>query len=137
MAVPCYHRGREPPGSPLGTEEGILEGDALARKIIDALSEKQAEDILLLDIRHVASFADYFVIASAGSDRQMQAALDSVEEALEEDNPKLLGREGDPGSGWVLLDYGDVILHLFAPEERAYYDLESLWHAATPVVRIQ
>jgi ribosome-associated protein len=137
MAAPCYHRGREPPGALLGTEEGILEGDALARKIIDALSEKQAEDILLLDIRHVASFADYFVIASAGSDRQMQAALDAVEEALEEDNPKLLGREGDPGSGWVLLDYGDVILHLFAPEERAYYDLESLWHAATPVVRIQ
>ena len=91
----------------------------------------------MLDIRQVASFADYFVIASAGSDRQMQAALDAVEEALEQDNPKLLGREGDPGSGWVLLDYGDVILHLFAPEERAYYDLESLWHAATPVVRIQ
>ena len=91
----------------------------------------------MLDIRQVASFADYFVIASAGSDRQMQAALDAVEEALVQDNPKLLGREGDPGSGWVLLDYGDVILHLFAPEERAYYDLESLWHAATPVVRIQ
>jgi ribosome-associated protein len=95
------------------------------------------EDILLLDIRQIASFADYFVIASAGSDRQMQAALDAVEEALEEDSPKMLGREGDPRSGWVLLDYGDVILHLFAPEERAYYDLEGLWHAATPVVRIQ
>jgi ribosome-associated protein len=92
---------------------------------------------LLLDIRGVASFADYFVIASAGSDRQMQAILDAVEEALEEDKPTLLGREGEPTSGWVLLDYGDVILHLFAPEEREYYDLEGMWHAATPVVRIQ
>jgi ribosome-associated protein len=118
-------------------EEDALQGDELARKIIDALSEKQAEDILLLDIRSVASFADYFVIASAGSDRQMQAVLDSVEETLKDDRPTLIGREGEPKSGWVLLDYGDVILHLFAPEERTYYDLEGLWHAATPVVRIQ
>ena len=85
----------------------------------------------------MASFADYFVIASAGSDRQMQAVLDAVEDELKEDKPRLLGREGQPKSGWVLLDYGDVILHLFAPDERAYYDLEGLWHAATPVVRIQ
>jgi ribosome-associated protein len=91
----------------------------------------------LLDIRDVASFADYFVIASADSSRQMDAILESVEEALREDRPTLIGKEGEPESGWVLLDYGDVILHLFAPEERAYYDLESLWHAATPVVRIQ
>ena len=90
-----------------------------------------------MDIRSVASFADYFVIASADSDRQMQAILDAVEEELEENKPTLLGREGQPKSGWVLLDYGDVILHLFAPEERAYYDLEGMWHGATPVVRIQ
>ncbi len=104
---------------------------------MDALSEKQAEDILLLDIRNVASFADYFVIASAGSGRQMEAALEAVEQVLKQDNPTLIGREGEPESGWVLLDYGDVILHLFAPEERAYYDLEGLWSTATPVVRIQ
>jgi ribosome-associated protein len=85
----------------------------------------------------VASFSDYFVIASAGSSRQMDAVLESIEEALEEDRPTLIGREGEPESGWVLLDYGDVIVHLFAPEERAYYDLEGLWQAATPVVRIQ
>jgi ribosome-associated protein len=136
MTVPCYHRGQDVTWRHT-KEEGVLQPDALARKIIDALSEKQAEDILLLDIRSVASFADYFVIASAGSDRQMQAVLDAVEEELKEDKPRLLGREGQPKSGWVLLDYGDVILHLFAPEERTYYDLEGLWHAATPVVRIQ
>ena len=91
----------------------------------------------MLDIRQVASFADYFVIASVGSSRQMEAVLESVEQALKPDRPALLGREGKPDSGWVLLDYGDVILHLFAPEERAYYDLEGLWHTAIPVVRIQ
>jgi len=91
----------------------------------------------LLDIRNVASFADYFVIASAGTSRQMEAVLDSVEKALEADKVRPMGREGKADSGWVLLDYGDVIVHLFAPEERAYYDLESLWHTAVPVVRIQ
>lgn len=101
------------------------------------LSDKQAEDILLLDIRNVASFADYFVIASAGSDRQTQAVLDAVEETVSSDGVKPMGREGDAGSGWVLLDYGDVIVHLFSPEERSYYDLEGLWHLAAQVVRIQ
>ena len=91
----------------------------------------------MLDIRSVASFADYFVIASAGTSRQMDAVLDTVEKALVADKVKPMGREGRPDSGWVLLDYGDVILHLFAPEERAYYDLEGLWHTAVPVVRIQ
>jgi ribosome-associated protein len=117
--------------------KGALQAEELAHKIIDALSEKQAEDILLLDIRSVASFADYFVIASAGTSRQMDAVLDSVEKALAADKVKPMGREGRSDSGWVLLDYGDVILHLFAPEERAYYDLEGLWHTAVPVVRIQ
>ena len=117
--------------------KGALQADELAHKIIDALSEKQAEDILLLDIRNVASFADYFVLASAGTSRQMEAVIDSVEKALAAEKVKPMGREGNSGSGWVLLDYGDVILHLFAPEERAYYDLEGLWHTATPVVRFQ
>lgn len=117
--------------------KGALQADKLAHRIIDALSEKQAEDILLLDIRSVASFADYFVLASAGSARQMDAIIDSVEKALAADKVKPMGREGNSESGWVLLDYGDVILHLFAPEERAYYDLEGLWHTAVPVVRIQ
>ena len=93
--------------------------------------------MLLLDIRKVASFADYFVIASGATVRQIKAIIDSVEEAVSGDGVKPMGREGEPDSGWVLIDYGDVIVHIFAPEERAYYDLESLWATATPVVRIQ
>jgi ribosome-associated protein len=116
---------------------GNLQADELAHKIIDVLSDKQAEDILLLDIRNSASFADYFVIASAPSERQIGAIVDAVDETLSAEKVHPMGREGQPKSGWVLLDYGDVIVHLFAPEERAYYDLESLWHTAVSVVRIQ
>jgi ribosome-associated protein len=101
------------------------------------VSDKQAEDVLLLDIRNVASFADYFVIASGSTNRQIQAIIEAVEEVGEADGAKTIGREGEPDSGWVLMDYGDVIVHIFAPEERQFYDLEGLWHTATPVVRIQ
>ena len=98
----------------------------------------QAEDILLLDIRNAASFADYFVVATAGSDRQLKAILDEIDQRLGKgERLTPMGREGEPASGWVLLDYGDVIVHVFGPEERAFYDLESLWHTAVPVVRIQ
>jgi ribosome-associated protein len=120
-----------------GRRKKGLEPDELARRIVDAVSDKQAEDVLLLDIRNVASFADYFVIASGATGRQIQAIIDSVEEAVSQDGIKPMGIEGEPGSGWVLIDYGDVIVHIFAPDERAYYDLEGLWHTATPVVRIQ
>ncbi|MDO8615912.1 MAG: ribosome silencing factor [Dehalococcoidia bacterium] len=104
---------------------------------MEVLSDKQAEDILLLDIREVASFADYFVIASAPTVRQTQALLEAVDETLGQEHVQPMGHEGEAESGWVLLDYGDVIVHLFSPAERAYYDLEGLWSAAAPVVRIQ
>jgi ribosome-associated protein len=98
----------------------------------------QAEDILLLDIRNAASFADYFVIGTANSDRQLNAILDEIDKKLgKEEKLRPIGREGEPASGWVLLDYGDVIVHLFGKEERTFYDLEGLWHEAVPVVRIQ
>jgi ribosome-associated protein len=117
---------------------GNLQADELAHKIIDILSEMQAEDILLLDIRGAASFADYFVIASTTSERQMGALLDEIDSKIgKTEKIRPMGREGDPGAGWVLLDYGDVIVHVFAPEQREFYDLEGLWATAVPVVRIQ
>jgi ribosome-associated protein len=92
---------------------------------------------VLLDISNVASFADFFVLASAPSVRQMKAIIEDVDDTLSRDGFEPMGREGEAGTGWVLMDYGDVIVHLFAPEEREFYDLESLWHTAKPVVRIQ
>ena len=91
----------------------------------------------MLDISKVASFADYFVIASGQTVRQLDAMLESVDEGLSADDTKLMGREGEAASGWVLLDYGDVIVHLFGQEERTHYDLEGLWYDAAPVVRVQ
>ena len=85
----------------------------------------------------MASFADYFVLASGQTVRQLEAMLQSVNQELSPDGIKPMGREGDAASGWVLLDYGDVIVHLFGREERTYYDLEGLWHDAMPVVRLQ
>lgn len=84
----------------------------------------------------MASFADYFVIATGGVKRQLEAMSDIVDEVIQ-DEVKLMGREGNAEGGWILLDYGDLIIHLFAPQEREYYDIEGLWHTATPLVRIQ
>ena len=82
--------------------------------------------------------ADYFVICTAGSDRQTSAILkDLSEKVLEEFGRKPLHTEGKGDSGWVLLDYGDVIVHIFSPIQRSFYNLEQLWASATPVVRLQ
>jgi len=91
----------------------------------------------LLDIRNVASFADYFVIANGGVVRQLEAMIEAVEDTAERASTKRMSREGNSKTGWILLDLGDVIVHLFGPKERKFYDLENLWNTAVPVVRIQ
>ena len=100
-------------------------------------SEKQAADILLLDVREVASFADYFVIMSAESRRQMDALAEDLAREMKRAGASLHHKEGTANSGWVLLDFGDVILHLFATETREFYQLEQLWAKARTVVRLQ
>lgn len=99
--------------------------------------DKQASDILLLDLRQVSLIADYFVVCSAASDRQITAIQDEIVARLDREadlTPQHV--EGDPSSGWVLLDYGGVIAHIFSPAQRDYYRLEELWSAAQPLVRI-
>lgn len=80
--------------------------------------------------------ADYFVIASGRSDRQVQALSQAIIDELREEGTRPLGVEGRSGARWVLIDYGSVIVHLFAPEEREYYGLERLWSNAAQVVRV-
>ena len=105
--------------------------------MVELAEDRQAYDIVLLDIRPVSSVADYFVICSGNSERQIGALTREITETLKrEERLTALHREGDPGSGWVLLDYGDVVLHVFAPAEREYYRLEELWGAGLPVVQI-
>ena len=118
--------------------ESSLEAQALARRIVEIASDKLATDIVLLDIREIGSFADYFVVASTASDRQMQAVVRDLEQTLRNDDGVRPTRvEGQSSSGWVLMDYGDVVVHLFSAEQRSFYRLEELWSAAVPLVRMQ
>lgn len=91
----------------------------------------------MLDISQVSTFADYFVIASAQSIRQFNSLSQALDEALHAGGIRARRVEGKPDSGWVLLDFGDVVTHLFSPEERTFYDLEGLWSRSVPVVRFQ
>ena len=109
----------------------------MARRVVEAASDKQAADIVLLDARGVCSFADYFVMCSGDSDRQIKAIYDEVGHTLKREGILPHHHEGTVDSGWLLLDYGDVIVHIFAPFEREYYQLDELWSQAVPVVRIQ
>ncbi len=110
----------------------------LARRIVDLAADKLASDILLLDIRGVSLIADYFVICTAASDRQSNAIVKDLEEKIREEfGRKPINADGRGDSGWVLLDYGEVIVHIFSPDRRAYYKLEELWSEATPVLRLQ
>jgi len=114
----------------------ILESAEIAKKAVGVALDKQAVDILMLDISHISCFADYFVICSADSDRQIRAICDETGEVLKKEGIKLYHREGSEDSGWVLLDFGPVIVHVFATPQREYYEIEKLWGEATPVVRI-
>jgi ribosome-associated protein len=118
-------------------EERLLEGLEIARKAVEAASSKQATDIVLLDIRGVCSFADYFVICSGESERQIKTITEEIEHVLKNSGILPHHREGTLDSGWLLLDYRDVIIHVFASSERQYYELDTLWNEAIPVVRIQ
>ncbi len=104
---------------------------------MEAASDKQAGDVVLLDTRDICGFTDYFVIATSESDRQILAVHNEVEARLKQAGVRPLHTEGSAGSGWMVLDYGAVIIHIFSPEERAYYALEKLWETARPILRVQ
>lgn len=94
-------------------------------------------DIVLLDMRDVSLLADYFVLTNADSTPQLRAIVDEVQKVAKAAGARGVHAEGALDSGWVLLDYGSIVVHVFDPELRAYYDLEGLWKQARLVVRIQ
>jgi ribosome-associated protein len=108
----------------------------IARDIVDVIVDKKGSDVALLEIGRVTTLADYFVIATGTSDRQIRALSNSVQERMRELQIALLHEEGLPADGWLLLDYGQIIVHLFGTEQRAYYDLERRWQEAPTLVRI-
>ena len=116
-----------------------MESLELANQIAEIAVDRLGEDILILDITEVTTFTDYFVICSANSRRQLDALQGAIREQLKEieDVALPISIEGDPDGGWILLDYNGVIVHLFSPEMRAYYQLEDLWKNGRIVARIQ
>ena len=109
----------------------------MARKVVEVATNKQASDIVLLDVCEICSFASYFVICNGESKRQIKAICGEIEQVLKKEGVLPYHREGTLDSGWLLFDYGDVIIHIFAPAEREFYQLAELWSQAVPVVRIQ
>jgi ribosome-associated protein len=115
----------------------IVDSLELARYIVDIIADQKGENGLLLDIRDISLLADYFVIASTTSDRHAKAILDDIREKVKQDtDARLLHIEGEATTGWVLMDYGDVVVHIFSQEMRSYYDLEGLWQEGRVVVRM-
>ena len=108
-----------------------------ARLAVDLASEAIASDILLLDISNSSDFADYFVIMSASSVRQINSLSESIDKGLRDAGLTRHHKEGIASSGWVLLDFGDLIIHIFGIEQREHYNLESAWSQATEVIRLQ
>jgi len=115
----------------------LLDSNEQAHEIADIISDKKGADITVLDIRPVSPIADYFVIATADNDRQTRAIVEEIEKRMKAHQRRPLSVDGEPGSGWVLMDYGDVLVHIFDPGTRDYYQLEELWSNAPTIVRIQ
>jgi ribosome-associated protein len=108
----------------------------LAHRIVEIASDKKGNDIVMLRTAELTTMADFFVIASGRSDRQVAALSGAIVDELRKEGIRPIGVEGRESSRWVLLDFGSVIVHVFAPEEREYYGLERLWGKAAKVVRV-
>ena len=116
------------------TERPPLE---LARRIVELAEDKKAADIVLLDLAGLTTMADYFIICSGGSERQLEAIAGGIISSLRDERIKPIGREGTSASHWVLVDFGSVIVHVFTPPERDYYGLEKHWSEARTILRVQ
>ncbi len=115
----------------------MLDTLEVARSIVNALEEKKGENIVLMEIAEISSIADYFVICTGTSDRMLDALADEVTKTAKQKFQILSRVEGAPGSGWVVVDSGDVVVHLFSTEQRNYYRLEELWNQGKILVRLQ
>lgn len=109
----------------------------VARRIVELAEDKKAADIVLLELGELTTLADYFVICSGGSERQLGAISQGIVDGMREEGLRPFGKEGAPESHWMLLDYGSVIVHVFTPPERDYYQLERHWAEAKTVLRVQ
>ena len=111
----------------------MTDSRALAILAARAASAKQGEAVVILDVRDLITITDYFVITAGVSDRQVKTIAEEIEKAVKDEGVKPVRREGDAGSRWILLDFVDFVVHVFADEEREFYRLENLWRDAPMV----
>jgi ribosome-associated protein len=111
-------------------QQTFLEPEEAVRLAAEAASEKKAADLVLLDLREVASFTEFFLICNGSNPKQVQAIADAVEDALRQQGKRPMHIEGFTTAEWILLDYGDFLVHIFNNESRRFYDLERLWRDA-------
>ena len=110
-----------------------MDSKNIMEKVVKCMDSKKAIDIKVLDISKITTMADYFVICQGNSSTQMKAISDEIQEKLSEEGVNPIGREGMNTSYWILLDYSDVIVHVFSNESRSFYSIEDLWADATKV----
>ncbi len=111
----------------------MTDAKQMALIAVDALEEKKANDISIIDIEKISTLADYFIIASGTNRNQVQAMSDEVDEKLAKAGFEPKHIEGYNGANWILLDYGDIVIHLFDEENRLFYDLERIWRDGVKV----
>jgi len=100
---------------------------------VEAAQSRKAEDIVVLHVGKVSSFTEYFVVCSGTNTRQTQAIADAIEERLRQEGWRPMGVEGKQVGEWILMDYGDLVVHIFSPQKRRFFDLERLWGNAPQI----
>lgn len=104
---------------------------------MNSLEDKKGEDIVLIDLKGIVSFTDYFIICTGTSDRMLNALADAAIDDMRVKHHKKGKKQGFARDGWVVVDYGDVVVHLFSPDQRDFYDLEELWRDGKVLLRLQ
>lgn len=109
----------------------------MAHALIEVLESKKAEKLVLLDIHSISSIADYFIICNGTSDRMLQALAEGIREFAKSEYSMIVSIEGESRDGWLVVDLGDIVIHLFSPDQREYYKLEQLWERGKQLLHLQ
>jgi ribosome-associated protein len=104
---------------------------------VRALEEKKAENVVLMDLRGIALFTDYFVLCSGTSDRMLRSLLNAAKDAMQIEFGIKGKIEGNPSNGWIAIDFGNLVLHIFSPDQRRFYNLEELWVDGKILLHVQ
>ena len=113
----------------------MMDSKQMAKIVYEALEDKKAEDIVVLEVGDITILADYFIIANGSNSSQVQALVDNVEEQLSKNGIEPKRIEGIGNTNWILMDYGDIIVHIFSKEDRLFYDLERIWRDGKKVYK--